>query len=424
MNIETRLHDAIASLESVGVRALQDLVRIPSPIGDEGAAQQDLARRFQEIGLETHAFDIEPARLEHAPLFNRHPRVYAGRPCVVGVLRGAGGGRSLILNAHMDTAPFGDPSLWTRAAGEIHDGLLYGRGAWDDKAGVVQMLMIAEALRRSGVRLAGDLILKSVVEDEESGNGTLACLERGFAGDAAVVLDGTWPERYIVTHMGHVWFRIRLEGRGAPSSVASRGLNPLLGVGPLVKAFADFAARRNAEDGRAWGAQRDPYFVNLGRIEGGEYPGSVPRSCTIEGHYGFLPPADPDVAREEIERVLADLSSSPSWPLEAPPKATFYGAHTPAYAGQADSEPVRLLKEAVHRLRGRDVIESVITGWCDLRHYESNPWFPPVPGLLYGPGGGANAHIEDEHYRLEHLVPVAQNVASLALAWCGEGGSR
>ena len=129
MSAENRLHTAIAALEETGVRALQDLVRIPSPIGEEGAAQQDLARRFREIGLETHVFDIEPARLEGAPLFNRHPRAYADRPCVVGVLRGAGGGRSLILNAHMDTAPFGDPSLWTRAAGEIHDGLLYGRGA-------------------------------------------------------------------------------------------------------------------------------------------------------------------------------------------------------------------------------------------------------------------------------------------------------
>jgi acetylornithine deacetylase len=281
------------------------------------------------------------------------------------------------------------------------------------------MLMIAEALQRSGIRLRGDLILKSVVEDEESGNGTLACLERGFGGDAAMVLDGTWPERYIVSHIGHVWFEVVLEGRGAPSSVASRGLNPLRGVGPLTEAFEAFVHRRNARDGRAWGAQREPYFVNLGRIEGGDYPGSVPRSCRIEGHYGFLPPTTPDEARAELEDLLDGLAQSPSWPLEAPPRIHFYGAHTPAFAGRADSELTRLLRGTVQRLRQREVIDYVITGWCDLRHYESNPWFGPIPTCLYGPGGGANAHIEDEYYLLEHLVPVAQNVASVAVEWCG-----
>jgi acetylornithine deacetylase len=422
MTGESKVLVAIEKLESDGVRTLQELVRIPSPIGNEGAAQAEVARRFKDLGLETHVFDIDPSRLESAPLFNRYARNYKGRPCVVGVLKGTGRGKSIVLNGHADAVPPGDDALWKHGpySGAIEDGNLYGRGAWDDKAGVAQMITIAAAFRESGVRLKGDVVFTSVVEDEESGNGSLACIERGLTGDAVIVLDGTWPERFIVTHMGHIWFEITLRGRGAPSSVAFRGLNPFLGVGSVVRACEKFIERRNREDGRPWGAAQAPYFLNLGRIEGGDYPGSVPRSCRILGHYGFLPPMTPDQAKVEMTALIAEIGSSPDWPLEQAPELRFYGSEIPHFVGRNDSSLVESLVSTVKRLRDKDVIENIITGWCDLRHYESNPWRPPIPGLLYGPGGGANAHIENEYFRLSDFVPVAQNVASVALQWCGE----
>src|SRR5262249_50067583 len=161
---------------------------------------------------------------------------YRNRPCVVGVLAGRGGGRSLILNAHIDTAPVDTPALWTRPpySGAIDDGRLYGRGAWDDKAGCVECLLVVEALKTAGVSLAGDLIVKIVIEDEVTGNGTLACLARGHAADAAVIVDGTWPERFIVSHMGQLWFRVVVPGEPGP---ASRPANPVRSVPLIVDAL-------------------------------------------------------------------------------------------------------------------------------------------------------------------------------------------
>lgn len=412
MNAEKAVHDALERLEAPGIRMLQDLVRIPSPMGHEAAVQGEVARLFRDAGLEVHTFDIEPARLEPAPLFNRHPRNYQDRPCVVGVLRGENGGRSLALNAHVDTAPAGDAALWTHGpySGDIDsEGRLFGRGAWDDKAGIAQMISIVRALKESGTRLQGDLILKSVVEDEESGNGSLACIERGFTGDGVIILDGTWPERFVVSHIGHVWFEVTLRGRGAPSSVASRGLNPMLGVGPLMKACAEFMAVK----------QSTPGCLNLGRIEGGDYAGSVPRSCRIEGDYGFAAPTTPAEAREELLKLMAEVGRAEGWPLEHPPELRFYGADTPHFIGYADSPLAGLLKRSVRRLRNKELLENPITGWCDLRHYQSNPFHAPVPGLLYGPGGGANAHIENEYFRTQDFVPVAQVAATAVLEWCG-----
>ncbi len=417
----SRVWRAIESLESSGIAALQDFVRIPSPMGAEAAVQSEVARRMRALGLEVQVFDIEPARIESAPLFNRNPRRYADRPCVVGVLRGTGGGRSLVLNAHADTAPPGDEARWTHAStsGVIDDGWLYGRGSWDDKAGIAEMLLIVEALKRADVRLAGDLVLSVVVEDEESGNGSLACIERGFTGDAVVIMDGTWPERYIVSHIGHVWFEVRLFGRGAPSSVASRGLNPVLGVGPLVDAFSRFEKRRNDEDGRPWGNVARPYFLNIGRVAGGDYPGSVPREMRIECNYGFLPPETPEDARRKILAVVDETCRASGWPLERPAEVRFFGAETQAFQGRSASPLVDRLRDAVRREWKSEIVESPVTGWCDLRHYESNPWRPGVPGCLYGPGGGRNAHIEDEQFRVSDMVPVSRVLADVALDWCG-----
>jgi acetylornithine deacetylase len=416
-----RVLNAIESLEPAAVRMLQDLVRTPSPMGAEAAMQGDVARRMRELGLEVHVFDIEPARLEAAPLFNRHARRYADRPCVVGILKGGGGGKSLVLNAHADTAPAGDEARWVHpsTSGVIEDGWLHGRGSWDDKAGIAEMLAIAEAFRRSGVRLAGDLVLSCVVEDEESGNGSLACIERGHSGDAVIILDGTWPERYIVSHIGHLWFEVRLFGRGAPSSVASRGLNPVRGVGPLVEAFGRFESRKNDVDGRAWGNIARPYFVNIGRVEGGDYPGSVPREVKLACHYGFLPPLGPEQARREILAVVDEVSRAATWPLESPAEVRFFGAETQAFQGRAASPLVDHLRSAVRRELKAELLENPITGWCDLRHYETNPWRPAIPGCLYGPGGGKNAHIENEQFRVSDLVPVSKVLAGVALDWCG-----
>lgn len=416
-----RVCNAIESLESNAVGMLQRLVQIPSPMGSEAAVQDEVARRMRALGMDAHVFDIDPARLDTAPLFNRHARRYADRPCVVGILKGTGGGRSLVLNAHADTAPAGDERRWLHpsTSGVIDNGWLYGRGSWDDKAGITEMLTIVEALRVSGVRLAGDLVLSCVVEDEESGNGSLACIERGFTGDAVIIVDGTWPERYIVSHIGHIWFEVRLLGRGAPSSVASRGLNPVLGVGPLVSAFVRFETRKNDEDGRPWGNIARPYFLNVGRVDGGDYPGSVPREVKIECHYGFLPPLSPEEARAEIRGLVDDAARAPDWPLESPAEIRFFGADTQAFQGQAESPLIDCLRKAVSRERRTELIESPVTGWCDLRHYESNPWRPAIPGCLYGPGGGKNAHIENEQFRVSDLVPVSKVLADVALDWCG-----
>ena len=112
---------------------------------------------------------------------------------MVAVLKGTGGGKSIILNGHIDVVPVGDEQNWKQDpfSGHIEAGKLYGRGSTDMKGGTVSLLMALEALIALGIRLKGDVIFQSVIEEESGGAGTLAAVLRGYQADGAIIPEPT-----------------------------------------------------------------------------------------------------------------------------------------------------------------------------------------------------------------------------------------
>ena len=421
---EARVLAAIDRLEPAYRGLLQTLVQTPSPVGEEGPAQAIVVRQLRDIGLEVDAFDIDPVALASEAGFNPSPRDYAGRPCVVGWQRGAGGGRSLLLNAHIDTVPVDAAESWTFPpyGGVIDEGRLSGRGACDDKAGVVECLLVAHALNEAGVELAGDLAVASVVDDESTGNGSLAAVHRGHTADAVIIVDGTWPERFIVSHLGQVSFEIRLAG--VAGHATSAGPNPIGAVGGLVTALQQLVSARNDAHKDPWGPHERPYFINLGMLRGGVWPGSVPVAITLEGQFGFPPPETCAGARDALREVLAVLARQPGYTLAEPPTVHFAGLETPPEIGDPNNPIARILAETVSRRQGAELKESIIVGHCDLRHYTKARRGATAAACLYGPGGGRNVHGADEYFELAHLPLVAGNLAVAALQWCGVARER
>ena len=204
------------------IAALRDVVRIRSLTGEEGNAQRHIAGLLRAIGAE--ATVAEP---DVAAMFRKFPRIaqypthwqhdlilpytelptyealtasglqavlnYTDRPNVTGVVRGTGGGRSLILNGHIDTVTIEPAKEWTRDpfGAEIVDGAMYGRGTSDMKGGVMAALMALTYLAETGKRPRGDVIFQCVVNEEHAGNGTLDLVVRGQRADAAIVLEPT-----------------------------------------------------------------------------------------------------------------------------------------------------------------------------------------------------------------------------------------
>ena len=257
-------------------------VRTPSPTGEEAAGQTHMRGLLAQAGADVHESqpDIEamfaaypdvaqyPTHWQHdlilpyadlptwAALESSGLRTvlnYEGRPNLVGTWRGAGGGRSLILNGHVDTVTIEPRAGWTRDpfGAEIVDGLMYGRGTSDMKGGVMAALMAITYLRHTGIRLRGDVSLQCVVNEEHAGNGTLDLVRRGFRADAAVVLEPT-SNTIAVSHPGGLYWQDVAHRRAAIARCARWNGTELEGLGaidalpPVIDALLALEARYNA----------------------------------------------------------------------------------------------------------------------------------------------------------------------------------
>jgi len=411
MSIEAAVHGEIERLASDYVEFLRSLIRVPSVTGSEGPCQTLVKRRMLDLGF----FEAEVLPGNHPPFWPTQ-RAYEGRPCLVGRL-GSGPGARFLLNAHIDTAPVEDAGSWTFPpfSADIQGDLVYGRGSVDDKAGVSILLMVAEALRRQNVKLPGTLFLESVVEDEDSGNGSLACHLAGYACDAAIVIDGTWPGRIIDGHLGQAWLEVWLGGTPTAASSRRRGSNPIEGSICAIEAMKTVLRQMCAEIPQ-WQDVDDPFFLNVGAIEGGKWPGAVPESCRLAIQVGFPPPYTPDDIAELLERAAAEALRE----MDGVTMTMRLGALATRAFSNRNNRMVALLTETIRRL-GTDpgpVLNQTVRGHCDLRHLRKADG-SPADAVLYGPGGGGNPHARDEYYRLDHFVPVARTIASTLLTWFG-----
>ncbi|MBM4420627.1 MAG: M20/M25/M40 family metallo-hydrolase, partial [Chloroflexi bacterium] len=294
---------------------LRALVRARSTQGEEAAAQRLVALRLREAGIEPDVFDVDPAGLAHLPGWVDGPLDFAGRPNVVGTLRGTGGGRSLILAAHVDSVAPGPPELWRGDpwSGEVDGGRLLGRGSWDDKAGVAAILWIAGAIGDAGLRLRGDLILQSVIEEESSGVGTLACSARGYRADAAVVVDGRGPGGAVVAHCGQLWFRVTVRGRTAAAVESRRGRNAIDHLATQLRGLREMERAFDRRPEPPFDAVEHPFQLNAGVIAGGATPTTVPGLASLDCHLVFPPPLTLEGARSLVRRRVAETAALEGW---------------------------------------------------------------------------------------------------------------
>ncbi len=306
---EQQILDAVAARQAHSVALLSELVRQPSLLGDEAGAQAVMAREFQALGLQVHAFEIDEAKIKDHPGYSPSILPYAGRRNVVGTHRPAGPvrGRSLILNGHIDVVPTGAEQLWSSPPFEprIDGDRLYARGAADMKAGIVAYTQALRVLHDLGFEPAAPLHLQSVVEEECTGNGALACLVEGYTADAAII-----PEPFegvMSAQMGVMWLTIDVHGLPVHASVAHTGLSAIGYAQQMVEWLKELETAWNRPAARhaCYAGHEHPINFNLGRIAGGEWTSSVPTHCRVDMRLGFYPGHTPAEVRAEVEAHLA-----------------------------------------------------------------------------------------------------------------------
>jgi acetylornithine deacetylase len=409
---------AIDDGKETWTRLLQELIRIPSVFEAEHDIVARVCEYVRAIGLRPVLVPMDAAALARHPDAVEPISTVTGRSNVVLRLPGTGGGRSLVLNCHLDTQPVGDAGEWTYPplSGHIDRGsnAVFGRGAMDDKAGVVICLALMQVIVEQRLPLAGDLVFQFVVEDEITGNGSLMCLEAGHRADAAMILDGTRPDRAIDQHAGNMEFHIALQGKPVSVSVSHLGVNAAEMLLRLLLDLRDAFHCLNAERQPPWTEFPSPYQFVIHGMSADAPRFSVPVAARARCFVTFPPPATTASMRAFLEDESArhaQLNGYPDLPVFA------WDGFAAEPVRCATDELCRLLRDATRRNGIPEVRIGPSTGTSDMRHFAKRG----IPCLLYGPGRGFNPHRSDEHFLLDDLPFMTKLYLDMIISWCNAG---
>jgi acetylornithine deacetylase len=429
--VERRVTDEVARRRDDLCELLRDLVafdtRAPDPgyaPRDEAALQDYVGARLRAAGLAVRIWEPEPADLPASryPIPDGHH--FRGRPQLVATAAGAGGGRTLLFNGHIDVVSGAPEQLWTSApfAPELRDGRLYGRGACDMKGGVAAMLVATEALRALEIPLAGDLIVNTVTDEESTGAGSLAVAASGLRADGGIIPEPTSLTAWLGTR-GSLMARIEVDGRAGHA-----GLPPVhWTAGGPVNAIEKLdlvldALRRLRQE---WLLRPDAQHEVLApggivptAVGAGQWMVAHPASATLECHVQYVPgQADGDGYGTRVEaeieaRVLAAARADP-WLAQQPPRLEWRGDCPPGFVAR-DAPIAATTLDAMAALGLAPTVAARTT-------FFDGPTFTRagIPTIAFGPGDILLAHAVDENVPIDELVRAAQVLAVAAIRFCG-----
>lgn len=412
------LNAVVDALEPEMVGFLQEIVRIPSLTGEEGTVQQAIAAKMRAMGLRVDMWEPDPEEMATYARDIGEIASYADRPNVVGLLPAHGEGRSLILNAHIDVVDAGDPSAWSSPpfAAEIVDGGVVGRGACDMKAGLVENLYALEALRRLGLRPNGEVIVESVISEEDGGAGTVACIVRGYTADAAIITEPT-ALVVVAAHGGSLVFRLHVPGKSAHGAARDEGISAVEKFAYLHQALLDFEAKRNrAITHPLYAGIANKIPISIGVVRAGAWPSSVPESLIAEGRAGLVPGEDLDEFSQEFVAVIEAAADADPWLREHRPWVEWFSGQFAPSEIDPSAPLVRLALDAHETANGASTRVEAATYGADMRHFVNTAGMPCV---MYGAGDVRLAHHTNESVPIDEMKAVVRTLAVAISNWCG-----
>jgi acetylornithine deacetylase len=379
------------------VSLTKDIVRIPSYTADETEVARFLHAYFQKQGFESELQEVDPGRFQ-----------------TIARLRGTGGGKSLMLNGHLDIDPI--PSGWERDpwTPTIEGDRFYGAGVYNMKGGVAAMIMAAVAARRAG-KLRGDVVVACVDGELQGGVGTVHMLKKGVRADMAVVPEPYSTKHIITKHTGVMELAVHVLGRSVHISRMEQGINAIVKAARVVQAL-ETVKLTGQPDPDLPGLPR----LNVGTIIGGrgrelELRGAniVPDMCTIILDIRFPVSVTPDSALADVRRALdgvaaadKDLKYEIEFPIR-PERRQFREVMLPLSVPA--SEPiVQILKANVTAIVGEEPTVGAHSPQSYAGNDTSHLWGAGIPCCLYGPAGGYDEGRSDRWTSIEQIVACAR----------------
>lgn len=452
---DSKLDAALALVErsrNRSVQALADLVKIPSLTGEEGVAQHTVASMLRAAGASVDMTEPDVRRIFEAfpqiaqyPTHWQHDLIlpyetlptygalmqsgleavlnYRGRPNVVGRIQGTGGGRSLILNGHIDCVTVEPQGEWRHGpfSADVEEGRMYGRGTSDMKGGLVAALMAVTYLHEAGVRLKGDVVVQSVVNEEHAGNGTLDLVARGITADAAVVLEPT-GNRIALSHPGGLYWQVSVPGvarsPGARwSGKRLDGVSAIEKLPALIEALLALERDYNERVG-SLGDGVAPFAMVMGKIAGGTYESATANRAVMRGGAYFMPEVGAVIdVMAAFRRRVAEVNSSDSF-LAANPARLEFLHHDDSTDQKGEVTHAGCMARQL-RGQGRDGAFHPGPFACDMRHLVNQGG---IPSMIFGPGEIAQAHKADEYIQVDEYLDCIAQLVRFIHGWCGAVG--
>lgn len=404
----------------------ETLIRFPSvnraPNGDEYEAQQFVIQTMRAMNLDVDVFlptDV-PELATHPALWQG--RDYTNRPNVVGTWRGSNArdAKSLLFSSHIDVVAGSKGGRFENFVPTRDGDKLYGRGSNDMKGGLAATIFAVKCLQELGVRLNGNVIVESVVDEENGGaNGTLASRLRGHNADACIVPEPTGMVVAPAHKGGRIW-QVHLKGSPGIAFGSDNIVSPIYALAHLITALEHWETIRNRV------TPPHPQFVEnpglpvlITKIQAGDFePGAgdaVPETAMLE----IWAEEYPGVSEAEhyarligyLEQVARENPSVAKCEMRVEPVTRFL----PGSEISSEHEIVQTVRRAFSKAMQRGPIVRGAPFACDVFVFNQ---IANVPCVILGPRGG-NAHSYDEWVMMQDLLDLTKIFARTAVEWCG-----
>jgi len=349
---------------------------VPGGAGEAEIAEF-VARWLRDAGLDVELDEAAP-----------------GRPSVIAVAPGTGDGRSLMLNAHLDTV--GVEGMERPFEPVVREGRLHGRGAYDMKAGLAACMLAAARLRSE--RLGGDVVVTAVADEEYASIGVQSVLERRRT-DAAIVTEPT-ALRVCIAHKGFVWAEVETRGRAAHGSRAAEGVDAIARMAPALTRLAEL---QSALDSAPGNELVGPGSVHASLIDGGQELSSYPARCVLSLERRTVPGETADHVRRECEGLVEGIDDA----------AARLSLVRDPFSVDPGADVVQAVARAAEAVTGRPAELYGETYWMDAAFIQA----AGIPTVVFGPGG-EGAHAVDEWVDLESVEACAEGLVLAARDLC------
>lgn len=415
--IEKRVLEAIDV--DMMLEYLCELISLQSLGGEETPCQESVVSQMERCGLEVDIWELNFNKLQNHTAFSMEVDRKSGLG-IVGSMGQGIGGRSLILNGHVDVVPIGDLANWNKPPweGTIAEGQVYGRGAADMKGGLCCALFAAKALHDAGVRLRGRMMIESVIGEEDGGVGTLATLLRGYKAEGAIVLEPT-KLSIAPAQTGAFNFRITIPGKAAHGCLRQEGVDPIEKFIIVFEELKDLERDRNRNiSDPLYKHYPMPYSLCIGNVRAGIWASTVAENLVCEGRYGVAADEDPTAARRALEQAVARAAKTDPWLRDHHPVIEWWGGQFQPARIHENHPIIRTLSSAYEDASGRGPRIEGMTYGADMGLLVR---VGHIPTVLFGPGDIRNAHRPDEHVNIGELRAAVRTLVLMILRFCESG---